>query len=291
MRYFNKNKPKIVLSALTHVNLISILAKTISQVKIRLVISEHAIVSEISKNTKQFSEKLYPILMRLLYRFSNHIIAVSNAVSEDIVNITKVNLNKITTIHNPVDLRSIRINLENKNGFIKTSQYQIIGVGRLSKEKDFTTLIKAFYYIQKEIDASLVILGEGNQYTKLKRYIRKYGLESRVLMPGFVDKPETFITKSDVLCLSSISEGFGNVVVESMALGVPVVATNCGGPREILEDGTYGKLVPVGDYIEMSNAVLKIIKDGQKLPSTKNLENRFGISKVSKKYIDVLLNK
>jgi len=288
IKYIANNRPKVLFSGLTHVNIISIIAKIFSRADFRLVVSEHAVVSVISNNTEQLKEKLYPFFMKLLYRFSDHIIAVSDAVLNDVVSITSVDLNKISTIYNPIDIQGIKNNVK-KSNLSKNSLYQIIGVGRLSKEKDFITLIKAFYLAQREIDLCLVILGEGPEYSKIKAYIKKYDIENKVSMLGFVDRPESYILESDLLCVSSVSEGFGNVVVEALVLGVPVLSTDCGGPREILENGIYGKLVPVGDYKKMSKEIIKAIKIKQNLPTTKNLENRFGISEVTKKYLKVLL--
>ena len=288
VQYISHNRPDVILSALTHVNIATIIAKFFSRVDFRLVISEHAVVSVIAGNTKQLKEKLYPFFMKLLYRFSDHIITVSEAVLNDVVSITSVDLNQITTIYNPIDIQRIKNNVK-KSTLTKKSIYQIIAVGRLTQEKDFITLIKAFYLVKKEIDACLVILGDGGEYSKIKECIKKYDLEKSVSMLGFVDKPETHIIESDLLCVSSVSEGFGNVIVEALVLGIPVIATDCGGPREILEDGLYGNLVPVGDYKTISKEMIKAITVEQNLPTIKHLENRFGVAEVTSKYLEVLL--
>jgi len=288
VRYINNKRPEVVLSALTHVNIISIIAKIFSKVDFKLVISEHAVVSTISNNAKGLREKLFPFFMRVFYRFSDEIVVVSNAVSNDVARITGLDSKKITTIYNPIDIERINNNVK-KSYTIKKSNYQIIGIGRFSPEKDFITLIKAFYYVQKKIDACLVLLGEGDEYSKIKQCIQKYELDNSVSMRGFIERPEQYIKQSDVLCVSSISEGFGNVIVEALALGVPVVSTDCGGPREILEDGLYGKLVPIGDYKKMAQEIIQTITSCRGVPPITNLENRFGLSTISSKYLEVLI--
>ena len=172
-----------------------------------------------------------------------------------------------------------------------THKYQVIGVGRLSLEKDFIVLIKAFNLVRKEVDARLVILGKGSELGNIENCIKKYKLGHLVFTPGFVDNPWLYIKRSDVLCVSSISEGFGNVIVEALALDVPVVSTDCpSGPREILENGLYGKLTPVGDYKKMANAIVDTWVYGGTIPSREYLVNRFGVSNIADKYLEVLLD-
>jgi len=148
-------------------------------------------------------------------------------------------------------------------------------VGRLTEQKDIPTTLRAFERISKSQDVELVLLGEGELRGKLRDLAWDLGIEESVHMPGFVDNPFPYMRAADVLVLSSRWEGFGNVLVEAMACGTPVVSTECpGGPPEILRDGKYGKLVPVGDHKALADAV------------TQTLENPIGASRFVDRAID-----
>ncbi len=285
-RYFYKRKPNVVLSALTHVNLISIIARFLYVFPLRLVVSEHAVVSAISKHTSQIKTKLFPLLIRVFYRYSDHVVAVSSSVANDILSISKIDSKRISKIYNPIDFDKLCLSDVNRK---VGSKYQIIGVGRMSPEKDFPTLIKAFYYVKKSMDVHLIILGEGEEYDLIDKLIRKYELGDHVSLYGFVDNPELYIKQSDILCVTSISEGFCNVVVEALALGTSVITTDCGGPREILENGLHGVIVPVGDFKKLAIEIVTVLSSNKVTPPVPYLESRFGVSVISDKYLEVLI--
>ncbi len=130
---------------------------------------------------------------------------------------------------------------------------RIVAVGRLVPEKDFATLVRALSLLPR--DVALTILGEGPERGALETLAVALGVEDRVALPGYVSEPWDGYAEARVFALSSRSEGFGNVVAEALASGLPVVATDCGGPREILGDGRWGALVPVGDPAAMAAAL------------------------------------
>jgi glycosyltransferase involved in cell wall biosynthesis len=134
----------------------------------------------------------------------------------------------------------------------------VLGVGRLSKQKDFPTLVRAFRLVRDAQIARLVILGEGEDRESLSMLIRSLGLENDIDLPGFVENPFAFMSKASVFVLSSTWEGLPNVLIQALAAGAPIVSTDCpSGPREILKDGLYGELVPVGDHVSMAHAILR----------------------------------
>ncbi len=141
---------------------------------------------------------------------------------------------------------------------------KIIAVGRLVPQKDYPTLLRAFREVVLEKgQARLVILGEGALLPELKSQAKALGIEEYVWFAGFVENPFAYIKRASVFVLSSVSEGFGNVLVEAMGLGVPVVSTNCsGGPAEILENGKWGQLVPIADVKALAQA-LNAVLDGK----------------------------
>jgi len=132
----------------------------------------------------------------------------------------------------------------------------VLSAGRLSPPKDFVTLLKAFSLLRRDRHLHLVILGEGRDRPALEALVRQYGLQEVVSMPGFVGNPFAYMRRASVFVLSSASEGLPGVLVQAMACGCPVVSSDCpSGPREVLDGGRLGPLVPVGDAEAMAQAI------------------------------------
>ena len=133
---------------------------------------------------------------------------------------------------------------------------KVLAVGTLKTIKDYATLLNAFARLRQRVDARLLILGEGECRVDLETQARQLGIASGVFMPGFVKDPSPYYQQADLHVLSSTGEGLGNVIVEALAAGTPVVSTDClSGPREILSDGQFGRLVPVGDTVALARAM------------------------------------
>jgi glycosyltransferase involved in cell wall biosynthesis len=133
----------------------------------------------------------------------------------------------------------------------------ILGVGRLTEQKDFSTLMRAFTCVRAKRAARLVILGEGKLREDLEDLASKLGIQADVEMPGFVENPLQYMARASVLVLSSKYEGLPGVLIQAMACGCPVVSTDCpGGSAEILDNGKYGVLVDIGDAEGMAKAIL-----------------------------------
>jgi glycosyltransferase involved in cell wall biosynthesis len=164
----------------------------------------------------------------------------------------------------------------------------LLGVGRLTPVKDFPTLLRAVTHLREDRDVRLILLGEGEERDRLQNLCRKLGIADYVDLRGFVGNPIKYMARSDVFVLSSVREGFGNVVVEALASGAPVVST-CGdeGPGEILKNGRYGRLVPSGDDKALSEAILKTLNHPDQ-PATKEERIRrardFSVESAIEKY-------
>jgi glycosyltransferase involved in cell wall biosynthesis len=182
-----------------------------------------------------------------LYR-AQGVIAVSNGVKKDLSQLSVVAADKITVIPNPVigDDFEERMNAENDYPWLQVGQPPVIlGAGRLTKQNDFAMLIEAFTILRRKKNARLIILGEGTERGSLTALIKKKKLEHCIQLMGHTKNSLPFIKRSAVLAFSSRYEGFGNVIVEALACGTPIVSTNCPyGPEEILENGCYGKWCP-----------------------------------------------
>lgn len=256
VKYFKQNKPTIFFSALTYRNLVAIIAKKLSGSKTRLFVSER---STVSKNIKT-RRKLTFLLIRLLYPLADKVIAVSHSVADDLVKTTKINKDIVEVIYNPVVTDNTYEKAKEKiddQWFYDNGKPIILGIGRLVKVKDFSTLIKAFNKVNKNYPSRLIILGEGEERNNLESLVMSLNLnEDDVLLPGFVMNPYKYLSKANLFVLSSIYEGLPTVLIEALALGIPVVSTNCpGGSKEIMENGKWGKLVPVQNDEELAKAM------------------------------------
>lgn len=264
--YIRREKPYILFSALEHANICSIFSNIFAGYICPVVVCVH---SSYSRNSKSIVNKiLYQLLAKLFYRFSHAVVTVSKGSAQDLINICNIPEGKIKVIYNPVITRSMHEKSKvevNHKWFTENSIPIILSVGRLEYPKDFSSLIYAFAEVRKKTASRLLILGEGKDRQKLELLIDKLGLCDDVEMPGFVDNPYKFMSRSSVFVLSSESEALPTVLIEAMALGCPVIATDCpNGPREILEDGKYGKLVPVGDVPALANEILSAINSAGK---------------------------
>ena len=291
IHYLRKEKPRVLLSALEHANFLALLAKKVSLSSTRVYISEHNTLRHTAQR-KTSRDKIGLCLIKFFYPWAEAVIAVSRGVAEDLANIVKLPHEKIRVIYNPVVTPEIfskaKEPLEHP-WFVPDQPPVILAVGRLTEVKDYYTLIRAFALVRAERSVRLVILGEGEDRSKLEALVQELGLRDYVSLPGFVDNPYAYMARASILVLSSIREGFGNVLVEAMAVGTPVVSTDChSGPAEILEGGKWGRLVPVGNPEILAEAIIATIINK---PDSAELIDRakyFGLEKISGEYLEIL---
>jgi len=220
-------------------------------------------------------------------------VAISEAARRDLLQVTGLSEEKIGVIYNPV----VTENLERKakeslthEWFTSDGPPVILGAGRLEPPKDFMTLIRAFSKLLDEMTARLVILGEGSKREELEDLIRSLGIEHCVQLLGFVQNPFKYMARADVFVLSSAWEGLGNVLIEAMATGCPVVSTDCqSGPREILAGGRFGELVPVRDDERLAAAISKTLNQPRRSEELRERAQMFTVSNSADQYLDVLL--
>ena len=173
--------------------------------------------------------------------------------------------------------------------FKPTQPPVLLAVGRLCKQKDFSTLIRAFAQVRQTHSARLLILGEGEERPALETLVRQFDLEKVTSLPGFVPNPYPYMVRASLFVLSSKWEGLPGVLIEALFCGVPSISTDCpGGSREILGDGQHGQLVPVGNVTSLANAI-KTALDGQVAPPSRESWQPFERETVVNQYLDVLL--
>jgi glycosyltransferase involved in cell wall biosynthesis len=234
-------------------------------------------------------------LVKSFYPWADKIVASSKGVAEDLAKITNIPVSEIEVIYNPVVKPDLLIKAQeaiDHPWFAPEQPPVILGAGRLVKQKDFVTLIKAFDLVRQQREAKLMILGDGEASIKhqLTTLVTELGLENDVTLPGFVQNPYAYMARAAVFVLSSIYEGFGNVVAEALAVGTPVVSTDCeSGPAEILEYGKYGNLAPVGDFQALGDGILAMLANPTDPEILRQRALEFSVDRISDRYLEVLL--
>ena len=263
--YFRKERPDVVLSQRIRVNVLALRARSLSSADIPIFVT---INTTISKQLEIFQSRKGLKQLRLLkrhYPLNDGIIAVSRGAAEDAADLLGLPPERIQVIYNPTMSGHIfvRANEPVEHPWLRPDAAPVImGIGRFEHQKDFPTLLRAFARVRTQMDCRLVILGKGHLRDELLALAAELGIEDQLYLPGFVENPYAWLSKASLFVLSSRFEGFGNALSEALGLGVPVVATDCpSGPREILGDGRYGPLVPVGDVEALAQAMLKTLRE------------------------------
>lgn len=263
IRYLRTNQPQILLSTPFRANLLVLLAKRMAQSQVRVFVREAATLSESLRNCTPWQKWKIVTLARIIYPWADGIVAVSAGVANDLQSLLKLDSRQLKVINNPVvnqDLYRMSEDILEHPWFRPGAPPVILGAGRLALQKDFATLIKAFAQVRRQRDCRLLILGEGPERQTLQMLVEELGLRDAVSMPGFIPNPFPYMRRAKLLVLSSRHEGLPNVLIQAMALGTPVVATDCpSGPAEILENGKFGPLVAIGDTKALVSAITSIL--------------------------------
>jgi glycosyltransferase involved in cell wall biosynthesis len=263
-RYLRTRQPTILLSAMKQCNVAAIAASAMGRCRTKVVVSEHSDVNASLRSMPRMKAMVLWSAMRATYHAASGLVAVSHGVRDSLVRAHIVKASSVNVIHNPiVDLRLKAAVLEPPTHpwCSDRSVPLVVSAGRLTKAKDYTTLLHAFAIVTHTRKARLLILGEGELRAPLMRLVTTLNLDASVAMPGFVDNPYSHMRAAAVFVLSSQWEGFGNVLVEAMASGAPVVSTDCpSGPAEILEHGRWGRLVPVGDSHALAGGIIDALE-------------------------------
>jgi glycosyltransferase involved in cell wall biosynthesis len=298
VKYLKAEQPKVLLSAMDYANIIAVWAKYLSGVSTKVIVSEHwkPCDTRLSSTTKKrdLEQKIMPYLMRYSYPWADDVVSVSQGIADELVQNIRVPRKNITVIYNPaVSPENLKKASEvlNHPWLIPNQPPIILGVGRLHRTKNFASLIHAFALIKKQRQARLLILGEGEERLYLENIVKELELEEYVQMPGFVENPFAYMKSAAVFVLSSALEGLPTVLIEAMSVGTPVVSTDCPyGPAEILENGRYGKLVPLNNIEALASGIMEVLDnppDNQKLMER---TQAFKLEDVTDKYLNLFFN-
>jgi glycosyltransferase involved in cell wall biosynthesis len=282
MGYVARSRPDAIISNYWKINVCACAARLLMPL-FKLVVIEHSPPSK----TAIFDTRTYALTSSAFYRAADTIVAVSSGVAEDIMSCTLGLSRRIVVIYNAIkgDGFGGERRREEQRG-----RRRVITVGRLSPEKNHALLLEAFRILATEVDAELVIVGEGELRPALQQRAAELGLTERVSFAGFQPRPADFLAKSDLFVLSSDQEGLPTALIEALYCGLPVVSTDCPhGPREILMDGKYGSLVRVGDACALAEAMATELAGGKSNSEQQRLAaERFAPAAIARRYLAVL---
>ena len=296
--YFRREPPQAMVSALFETNLIAIWGRKLAKANTRLIVSQRNTISRnIIENNKVagkvWRSKYIPGVIRRCYPRADGIVSVSNGVADDLALTCHIDRSSITTIYNPTISDRVFEQAEKKLDhpwFNEKSKPVILAIGRLDPQKDFSTLLKAFALVRSSNQVRLVILGEGNLRSTLSTQAQSLGIAEDVEFVGWVDNPYQYMRNADVFVCSSIFEGLPNALIEAMACGCAVVSTDCpSGPREILAEGAYGRLVPMCDPSSLALAIKESLDTPHDVAQVVERAKEFSVSISADRYLELML--
>jgi glycosyltransferase involved in cell wall biosynthesis len=293
VNYFKSEKPEVLLSSQTHLNVIAIVARIFSGRKVRLILSEHNTIDQAARFPNSWKDRFNPMLASVFYPWADEIILVSKEAAQHLLHVTHLPEKKVKVIYNPIVSEKLIAQSKippNHNWFNTPNTPVVLAAGRLTRQKDYGTLIKAFSLIKTRVPfIKLIILGEGEDRARLEQLVKDLKLQANVQFPGFMINPFSYMANASLFVLSSRWEGFANVLVEAMTCGTPVVSTNCpSGPVEILEGGKYGRLVPVGDPEALGEAIFLELNDPHDKNVLRQRASDFSVDKILPQYYQLL---
>ncbi len=286
--FIRNESPSVAISALDNGNLYLLLSKFFVSNKTKFHVTIHSNLTQNSKVENSLKARFARFLLSYLYGVADSIIAVSQGVANDFSKFYKFKY-KAGVIYNPVVSSEIidlsKFKLENKN-ISNANQLKIISVGRFVEAKNFELLISSFALLKTKIPCILILVGGGPLYKNYVKLINDLSLTDDIVFTGFLSNPYNLMRNADLFVLSSKYEGLPTVLIEAMACGTKVVSTDCpSGPREILEDGLWGKLVPLDNKHALADAMFDSLME-KDTPEVQKRANEFSVEIAAQKYLE-----
>jgi glycosyltransferase involved in cell wall biosynthesis len=270
--FLRRERPDVLLANLNHNNIAAVLGNVLAGMPSRVVICQHSVLSADYLRTKGWSHRVTPALYRLIAPGFARAVAVSAGIAGEFRTIAHIPQDKIAVIHNPVigpDFAARAGQAVEHPWLDDRCRPVFVTAGRLVPIKDHETLLRALALYRRRGDGRLLLLGSGPLRARLGALAEDLGLRDAVDFLGFQDNPLPYFRRADAFVLSSYAEGFGNVLVEAMGCGTPVIATNCEhGPAEILDAGRYGMLVEPRNAQALADAMGRVTELGDLWPRT-----------------------
>jgi len=287
--YLEERTPPVLFSAMTYANLVSIAAGAASNTGTKVVGIEHSTFG----NRAGIKERLTLALATYSYELVDHVVAVSEGVAGSIVANTVLSEPDVSVLHNPVSIATVRAEsrVSIEDSWLRADDLNVLlWAGRLEPEKDLLTLLEAFASVHRaDPTTRLILAGTGSKREELESSVETLGIERAVSFPGYIGNPYPYMRQASAFVLSSRREGLPTVLIEALACGCPVVSTDCpSGPREILADGTYGTLVPVGDERALAEAIRSTLEDPPDPARLSERAEEFTTSAVLDQYVALI---
>lgn len=290
--YLRRFHPPRLLVAKDRAGRLAVMARLLARVQTRIVVRLGTNLSAALAHRSGLQIWLRRTPIRLLYSRIDQIIAVSEGVREDTLAVSGIEPARVSVVRNPVvtpKLYELAQQPPPHPWFAEPHLPIILGAGRLTRQKDFPTLVRAFAKLRETHPCRLIILGDGRQASDLRSLAAELGVGQDLDLPGFTDNPYSFMAHAQLFVLSSRWEGSPNVLTEAMALGTPVVATDCpSGPAEILQGGRYGPLVPMGDWQTLAAAMARVLDDPPDRDSLYDAVREYAVETSATHYLRLL---
>ncbi len=298
VRYLRRERPAALYSTIINANLAAIVAHRFSRVRCPIVIRESNVLDP--KSSIRLARKISGVIAPNAYRFADSIIAVSEDVAAELSRRSPALHEKILVLPNPVISKTMlelgeapidhpwmqHSSPNGHHGSRCTAKPVVLGAGRLHPQKDFGTLIAAFAEVRATREAKLVILGEGAERQSLEAQIERLGLRDDVSLPGHIENPFPYFSRADLFVLSSRYEGMPNVLLQAMAFGTPVIATDGpSGAGEVLRCSGSGRLVPVGDTKAMAAAICESLDAPKDPAAAQFVAQHYSVEQATRAYL------
>jgi glycosyltransferase involved in cell wall biosynthesis len=293
VRYLRQHRPDALLAAMWPLTVIAPLAQRLSGHRCKVIVSEHNTLSVQFSDWGQLHRTAMRASMAMGYRLSNHRIGVSQGVIQDISTLSGLRPTAFNVIYNPVPPRAdplIKVLRDAEELWAGPQGGRIVTVGSMKAQKNHVLLMRAFAQLDRP-DARLMFVGDGPRRNGLMALAQNLGIANQVIFAGFHLDPTPFYKTADLFVLSSDYEGFGNVIVEALACGTPVVSTDCpSGPAEILMNGKYGHLVPVREAEKLAKGIEETLQASHDTDALISRAAEFSPSIAAQSYLKFLFD-
>jgi len=258
-RYLRREKPDVLLVSMWPLTIVGILAHRFARSKTRLVVCDHAVLSDHYQS--ESTRRIIAMSIRWLYPLAYRRVAVSEGAARDLARLSRLSVNCFSVIHNPVSFPDVVSRSPEVESLWAGAGKRVLTLGQLKEEKNQALLVRAFARLPESLDAKLMIVGSGPLLGSLRSVARDLHVADRVIFAGYAADPWPFYFSADLFVLSSREESFGNVLVEAMYAGLPVLSTATTGAIELLDNGFFGSLVEQNDVEALASGMAELLRN------------------------------
>jgi glycosyltransferase involved in cell wall biosynthesis len=291
IRYFRQRRPDAMQISMWPLTVVGILAHRLARSRARIVTSDHAALSKHFPSSDPLVYRSLTWTVRLFYPLADARIVVAKEAADDLARISGVDRRSLEVVYNPVGEPPADVGTTREiEALWGEAERRIITVGSLKAQKNQQLLIRSFTRAFKGKSVKLMILGQGELRPSLEALAAELGVSDQVLLPGFATDPWPYYASADLFALSSDYEGYPLVLIEALRSGLTIVSTDCeSGPREILDGGRYGRLVPVGDEEALGDAMKEALDRPQDAATLRARAETLSGQSTSDRYLELML--